>query len=456
MLGPYVDLFSGAAGGQSTLLSTMYPRQKGFFAHRSRSKALLGARQCGKTYGVALWLIASALCHPGRAHVYITKTARAAKRRIWPQLKKLCQLHRLKVSINNSDLVLTFENGASVWCTGCEHESEADKIRGESFGFQKIAIDEPATFPEDTLEYLCTEVAEWTLLQTQGDLLLCGTPGAIPQGFWWSICQNPAWHRDRFTSLDNPHIPNARQQLDEFMAKYGYSESSPKIRREFYAEWALDTESLVYLADLDTFIDCNGYYDLPVQRPPDLTTLGVDIGYSPSPCAFVVASSWRDRQDIWVQRAYTKGELTPDLIAGEIRKIKKEYGVHRVIVDAGGGGKTTAASLHKSYGVFVEETPKGLKRPKIDLLRGGIASHSVKVHLVNAQELVSELKTILWDDDRADHHELCSDHNADATIQALLAHPQFASDYRSPPDPFDGLSDDKRAAFEAAASAAGE
>lgn len=429
----------------------MHPKQLAFFADPARSKSLLGGRQGGKTWGTGLWLCADWKKFPGGTSVYITKTAKSAAHRVWPQIKVICERFGIRVKFNNSDLIATFPNGYKVWCTGCKDKNEADKIRGESFGFQKIAIDEPATFPDELISYICTEVAEWTLLQTRGDMLLCGTPGPIPAGFWHDICHNEAWGQHKFTALDNPFLPDPQGALDEFCRKYGYTYASPKVRREFFAEWALDTESLVYLTDLQTFIEYNGYWELPISRPPDLTTLGVDLGYDPDPCAFVIASSWRERREIYIQRAYTKGKLTPDLIAGEIRQLRNKYGVHRVIVDAGGGGLTTAQALQKSYGVAVEATPKGVKRPKIDLMRGAINSRVLKVHLRHAQELVSDYKTILWNDDRDNHHELCDDHNADAAIQAALPHAQFALDFSPAPEVGSGLSAEKLAAFEKAA-----
>jgi len=451
--GPALDyaLEVGGITTENELVASMHPKQLAFFTDLAKSKVLLGGRQSGKTYGVGLWLIADWQKHPGKAAVYITKTATSAVRRVWPILKGICKRFKIKVRINNSDLTLQFPNGYSVWVTGCKDKGEADKIRGEASGFVKIAIDEPATFADDTLEYLCTECADATLMQTNGDILLCGTPGPIPKGFWHSLCHHEGWSRHTFTALDNPFLPNARQYLEDFKKRYGYTNTTPKVLREFFAQWVLDTEALVYLTSLQDFVDFNGFFDLPTNRPPDLTTIGLDLGYEPDPCAFVVASSWMDHSEIYIRRAYTVMNLTPDLIAGELRKLKRQYAAHKVLVDAGGGGKTTAMALQQSYGVIVEPTPKGLKRPKIDLMRGAINSRRVKVHLVDAQELVSEYKTILWDDEKANHHELSDDHNADAAIQACLPHAQFAIDFEPEVNQWEGLDPDKVRAFEEAA-----
>lgn len=451
-LGPWLNYGLQAGGvsiSKNPVMAAMHPKQYKFFSNPAKAKALIGGRQGGKTRGVAIWLVADWQKYPNRTSVYITKTAKAAARRCWPQIKQVILQFGLKVKFNESDLTATFQNGYTIWCTGCKDRNEADKVRGEANGFQKIAIDEPATFPDELLEYLCTEAADATLMQTMGDLLLCGTPGPVPAGFWYDVCTKMGWYVDTFTALDNPFLPDPAGYIRDFLKKYGYTKDTPKVLREIFAQWVLDTESLVYLTNLQNFVDNNGYYELPTKRPPDFTTLGVDLGYAPDPCAFVIASSWWNRSDIWVRKAYTKGELTPDLIAGEIRKLRKEYGVHQVIVDAGGGGLTTAKSLEKSYGLTVLATPKGEKRPKIDLVRGAINSSKLKVHLIEAQELVSEYKTILWNDDKTKHHELCSDHNADATIQACLPHKQFAYDFEVQENK-EVIDPDKAAAFEEA------
>lgn len=461
----YIREAGGVSAEHNALMASMHPKQLAFFSDPSKAKTLLGGRQGGKTWGVSLWLIADWKKHPGKTAVYITRTAKAAAHRCWPQLKKICAAFGIRCSYNNSDLIATFPNGYKVWCTGCKDRGEADKIRGEHSGFIKIAIDEPATFSgvaglrdikgDDLLEYICTEVAEWTLLQTNGDLLLCGTPGPIPAGFWFDICMNPAWSHHCFTALDNPFLPGgldgARVALDAFCTKYGYTYATPKVRREFFAEWCLDTEALVYMVDADTFIRENGFWELPTKAEPDFTTLGVDLGYDPDPCAFVVSSSWRKTSKIWTRRAYSKGKLTPDLVAMEINKLKREFPIHRVRVDGKGGGKTTAKAITESYGVIVEAGPGGEKRPKIDLMRGGLNSHNIMIHLKHAQELVAEYRTIVWDDERANHHDLCFDHCADAHIEACMPHAQFAMDFQLPEELVEPMSPEKLAAFEEAA-----
>jgi hypothetical protein len=455
LIGPWVRhglLVSGLAHGSNPILDAMHPKQRAFFSSAAKAKALLAGRQAGKTYGVAMWLIECWARYPGKASAYITKTATSATRRIWPILLGLLRRFGLKAKIDHSDLTITFENGYSIWCTGCKDKNEADKIRGESSGFQRIAIDEPATFPDELLEYLCTEAADATLMQTMGDIVMCGTPGAVPDGFWHRVCTSMGWHVATFTPLDNPFLPDPKGYIEQYLKKYGYKLSTPKVRREIFAEWVIDTEALVYIQNLQDFVDFNGFLFLPTKRPPNFTTLGVDLGYDPDPCAFTVAHSWLELPEIYLTRSYTLPKLTPDLIAGEIKKLSRQYAVHRVLVDAGGGGKTTAMALKQSYGVNCEATPKGEKRPKIDTMRGAINSRRVKVHLTECQELVSEYKTIMWSEDRMNHHPLCSDHNADAAIQACMPHKQFSVDYvPEAPNPLLEMDADKRADFEKAA-----
>lgn len=452
--GPILDFAlkaSGAALGINRVLAAMHPKQLRFFSHPAKAKALLGGRQGGKTRGVAMWLIECWQRFPGKASVYITKTATSAVRRVWPQLLLVCNQFGLEPKLNHSDLTLTFENGYTIWVTGCKDRNEADKIRGEANGFQRIAIDEPATFPDEVLEYLCTECADACLMQTRGDILLCGTPGPVPKGFWYDICTKLGWHVDKFTALDNPFIDGAGY-LADYLQRYGYTKQTPRVLREFFAEWVIDTESLVYIQNDEDFVANNLFWDLPTNRPADFCTLGVDLGFSPDPCAFVIAKSWLHLPRIWIPRAYTKENLTPDLIANEIRALRKEHGVHRILIDAGGGGKTTAMAIKQSYGVDVESTPKGEKRPKIDLMRGAINRHTLAVHPVGAQELVGEYRTILWSEDRKRHHELSSDHCSDGAIQACLPHKQFAIDFTPELDPWEGIDPDKRAAYEEAMS----
>lgn len=444
--------FSGgepAGVSSDPIFTAMHPKQKAFFSHPAKAKALLKGRQAGGTYGVAMWLLQGWQRNPGQAAVYITKTATSATRRVWPLIQKIAQRFGIRYKADHSNLTLTMPNGYSVWVTGCKDKAEADKVRGEANGFVKIAIDEPATFGDETLEYLCTESADATLMQTNGDILLCGTPGPVPKGFWYKVCTSLGWHVDTFTALDNPFLDGQRY-LEQYLERYGYKLTTPRVQREFFAKWVIDTESLVYISNDADFTENNLFWDLPTNRPPDFTTLGVDLGYAPDPCAFVVASSWLHLPNIWNRKCYYRENLTPDLIATEIRLLRRQYGVHRVLIDAGGGGKTTAMAVKLSYGVEVEATPKGEKRPKIDLMRGGINRHSLLFHAVECAPLIAEYRTIVWSDDRTNHHEMSYDHGADAAIQACLPHKQFAVDFVPADDPWLDISADKRAAFEEA------
>lgn len=454
MLGPWIDHALSAAGavrGLNKIIAAMHPKQLAFFGHPAKAKALLGGRQAGKTYGVAMWLVCDWEKYPNRAAVYITKTATSAVRRIWPMLLAVCRRFNLVIKTNHSALTVTFPNGYTVWITGCKDRNECDKVRGEANGFQKIAIDEPASFSDDVLEYLCTECADACLMQTKGDILLCGTPGPVPKGFWHRICTKMGWFVQKFTALDNPFLDGAGY-LSQYLKRYGYSHTTPRVLREFFAEWVIDTESLVYIENELDFEQFNGFHDLPTTRPADFCTLGIDIGYDPDPCAFVIAKSWLHLPNIWITLAYTMPKLTPDKIAMEIRKLKKAHGVHRAFIDAGGGGKTTSMAIQQSYGTLVEPTPKGEKRPKIDTMRGGINSRRILVHLTQAQELVGEYKTILWSEDRKTHHSMSDDHCADAAIQACMPMKQWSVDFVPAVDPWENISDDKRAAFEEAGS----
>ena len=105
------------SGGESSavandpIYSAMHPKQRAFFSHPAKAKALLGGRQAGKTYGVAMWLLVGWMLHPNQASVYITKTATSAVRRIWPMLLKVAKRFGLRFKANHGDLTITMPNG---------------------------------------------------------------------------------------------------------------------------------------------------------------------------------------------------------------------------------------------------------------------------------------------------------------------------------------------------------
>lgn len=424
-----------------------FARQKHLITDPARRIACRTGRRGGKTTSLERKMLRSALRAPNSFSCYIALTRRNAKLLLWPELLVLNDRYKIGGIPNRSDLTLTLPNGHIIFMGGADTAGEIDKYR--QFRYTTAAIDEAGTFGP-WLQDLVEAVIEPATIETKGQILICGTPGPVCEGYYYDITGNPETperhvKQHRWTLLDNPFIKNAEAELRRIIGDRGWDPEHPTLLREYYGEWVSDHTQLVYHFAPDMLWD--GV--LPQARWPWEHTLSVDVGYD-DPTAFALIAHNRESPNCYVRKAWKEYGWTPTPIANEIERVCREHKVTRIVADLSGGtAKGQAEEWRKRFRIPLHMPPhKNLKKEHIALMNDDAREGKVFVHESACADLIREYQTVCWDAKRKEPDPKYANDCLDAVEYGWASSLHYAA--KEPPPPRSSLSPEERYAREEA------
>lgn len=365
-------------------LAPLSAKQRAFVEDQARRSVAVTSRQSGKTTGLLTKLVTAAQKQNAEL-LYIAPTREAARDPFWERLKAYCEEHKLKCQPNETRLEMRFpERNSIISLRGVPDVKRANRLLGPTRDM--AVIDETASYPNEVLQTLVTKVLEPSLMVKRGNLVLVGTPGLQPKGFFYDITQSPAYSQHRWDMNDNPvYGGNVAEIHTEVLASNGWSRESPTFRREYLGEWCADTEAAVYRVS-----ENNLYGELPVGEWRYV--LGVDFGYRDE-AAFVVVG-WREHDPtLYVVHEDSDQELLVDDYVARIRELIKTYAPIHIVADAGALGKTLVETLVNNHGLPIEaadkrDKPVAIRQVNADLFKGAI--------LMPNAGLFEQMSTLRW------------------------------------------------------------
>ena len=365
-----------------------FPEQLAFIRDPHKRKTAVCSRRAGKSVGCAADLTYDALTGPGDV-AYITLNRRSAKRIIWRELLKINDEFKLGAKIDNTELTLTFPNGNMIHISGAKDEGDLEKLRG--MALCKIYIDECQSF-RPYLEYLIDEVLEPSLLDYDGSLILIGTPGPVPAGYFYEQSQNRAWSHHAWTMQDNPWIQRKSGKdpavlIKEIAERRGVELDDPSILREFYGQWVRDNDALVFKFNksINTFIDA----------PRELNyVFGIDIGWKDSDAIAVLGFSERDKH-VYLVEEFVAPKLTISDLVEHVRYLQGIYEPTKIVMDAGALGKKIQEEIRQRHKISVHAAEKTRKHEFIELLNDDLRNSRFKAYDGSRFEQDSYL--VQWD-----------------------------------------------------------
>jgi hypothetical protein len=367
--------------------SYLYPQQLRLVTDPSRFKTAVTTRQAGKTTACAADLLNTALAHSNSVCLYITLSRGNAKRLVWRALKHIDKKFNLGCTFNESDLLVTTTNGSIVYLSGASDRTEIEKFRG--LALTKVYIDEGQSFPP-YISDLIDDVLGPALMAHSGSLILIGTPGPIPAGYFYECSQSPNWSHHFWSFQDNLSIKDHKKVLQDELTRRGLLATSPSIRREWFGEWLLDSNSLVFKYD-NTLQD---YQELP---PLTHYIMGVDLGFDDADAIVILGWSEADYVTYLVtEKITTQQGLTP--LMSQIDELQKQYGCYKIVVDQGGLGKKLAESMTERYGQMVVAAEKHRKNEFIELMNDALRTGRLKAKVGSRFE--HDCKMVEWDKDK--------------------------------------------------------
>lgn len=424
----------------------LFDKQLKFVEDPRPFKVAVCSRRAGKTVACAADLVDTALKHDGITCLYITLARTNAQRLLWPELMKINTKYDLKGIPDLVQLTLTFPNGSIVWCSGAKDASEIEKFRGHAL--KKVYIDECQSF-RSHLKELIDDVLVPALMDYDGSLLLIGTPGPVPAGYFAEVSgavQKPGnsedeeddadfnWVPYHWTFFDNPHIAlkskkTHDQVLKRVLKMRGVPITDPSIQREFFGKWVMDSESLwiKYSAD-------KNHYDRldPTKRWHYI--LGIDIGFNDADALAVLA--WEDNSpNIYlVEEIVTEKQDLTGLVE-QIRYLEKTYDFDKMVIDAGGLGKKLAEEMRRRHQIPVQDADKMRKQENVAFLNDALRTGRFKAKHASRFAQDSLLVEIDWDKSTADKIKVSDKYHSDiidAVLYAFRESPAYA--YEPPPE----------------------
>jgi hypothetical protein len=269
----------------------------------------------------------------------------------------------LNVKEDNTDLSMTFENGSTIYVSGATDESDIEKYRGMSF--KKVYIDEVQSFPS-YIEYLVDEVLVPALYDHDGSLILTGTPGPVPTGYFYDASHSKGWSNHKWTILDNPFIKikSGKEPAEILKAereRRGVDETDPKYLRESMGLWVYDENSLVFKFNKTR----NVYQKLPHAEYSYI--FGIDIGYEDADAIAVLAYSDHD-PCVYLVEEYIKSKQTISDLVEMIKLLQEKYKPVKMVMDAGALGKKIQEEILQRHQLFIYAAEKQRKVEFIELL----------------------------------------------------------------------------------------
>lgn len=347
--------------------------------------------------------------------------------------------------------VIKFPTGGAMRLMGMSNTAEIQKLRGEDL--LAAYFDECGVPKSEILKEAVLGCAWEALRKHRGEpgsgASLSGTPGPLPEGFFWeATTQNdpvngrPMYGASRHFGLiyDNPifqvRMPDGRTKaewsIDEDLANRLYiSREDSRFRREVLAQWCLPSELRCYSAYSGVL--------LPRSSAPMLgrTVMAVDFGWHDHTAIIIlrlVPFEERSEQPDGSTRVL-KGERMhvlyackrqhwqlPDL-ARRIRELQALYNVGTIVGDSGGGAsRQVVESFASSFGVAMLPAQKnalGVKKSRIHTINDLFAIGHIFLY-EDAAPLAEELGWLVWNEERDDHDERQGDHCADGFGYAII------------------------------------
>lgn len=408
----------------------LFPKQRAFVRDSSKWRTAVCSRRAGKTIGAAAALIDSALSHPGSANLYITRSRKNAKRIFWTPLKKLIRDNKLDAEPNESDLCIKFGNGSRIYLAGANDRDAIEDQRGD--GMAMVVIDECQSLPA-YLENLVDEVLVPALMDYDGSLILIGTPGPVPVGYFFDATQSEAWSHHHWTVHDNPHIlaksgKTPAQHLQAELVRRGLSEADPVIQREWWGKWIHDPNSLVFRFDGNR----NTYTELPSATGWEYV-IGIDLGYEDADAISVLG--WHPKSpNVWQVEEHVLNKQTVTQLGETLRPLLSRYQPVSTVIDSGGLGKKIAEELSARLGIHLKAAEKTRKIEYIELVNDALRTGRLQVR--PESRFASDALLIEWDRNRStpDRRVISDRYHSDIADALLYAFRESLHWLHEPPE----------------------
>jgi Terminase RNaseH-like domain len=404
------------------VLTSLFERQAAFVHSPAKRKVIFAGRRAGKTHGLAARAFQAAEQFPGQTIPVFERTLTCvAADTFWSLLQEFDTKFKLGMKFHHTLRTAGLKNGATVTLLGADTIEACDKHRGGKFPV--AFVDEAGTFRSKVLEYLVLEVLEPATIDYDGEIIVSGTPGLAPTGFFYGLTHAPGWEGHHWTLLENPTLgpeglddaARARWRVSWLAAlrtRHGWTEQTPRYMREYLGLWTGSVDDRVYAFERGR----NVVVELPDRGDKEwVYVLAMDLGFN-DPTAFVVLAKLPDDPYIYIVESYEQVGLIPSAVAAHVERLRARYNFMSIVADTGGYGKAVAEEMVQRYGIPVKAAAKRDKRVYIEHMNGDLMSGRMKYLSRTNTELIEDTLLLPWNDEHDDSERGYRDHLPDAVL----------------------------------------
>lgn len=390
-----------------TLNDVSFDQQQNFIRDPARLKALFCTRRAAKSYTGGLYLVQEAINTPGANCLYVALTRDSAKGIIWKDiLKDLNYRLSLNAKFNETALTMTLPNGSIIWVTGADSdESEMNKLLGKKY---RLAIlDEASMFSIDMYQ-LVYGILKPATADNRGTICLLGTSSNITRGLFYDITtgKEPGWSLHTWTAHDNPHVAKQwQEELDDIKTNRPLFMKTALFQQWYLNKWVIDEDAKVYKFDRQR--NCTPF--LPRDLDGWHHILGVDLGHSPDPSAFVVGAYHELSPYLFFIHAEKHLKMDVTDVANKIKQLDKTYAFEVKVID--NANKQAVAELNNRHGLTMIPADKTAKVDFINLMNTDFIQQKLQA-LPATSELQAEWESLVWETDNGKVKEPRKEHSA--------------------------------------------
>lgn len=428
-------------------LSLLFREQLAVVYDPAKFKALLCGRRAGKTDVIIKDFAHGMMSEPGSRNLYIALTLESAREILWEPFKALNEKHSWGFHFDHSLHIVTHPNGSRLLVKGADDHRSLERLRGQRF--RRVRIDECGAHRQAYLAYLVLEVLEAALMDDpNSDFWLAGTCTLQAFGFFYDITTGalPGYSTHRWTARANPFVDfvgfvYGLPGKPGLLVRRGWTEDNPIFRREYLAEWVLDSERLVMRFARER----NCIETLPPLREGDqwVRILSLDFGVGHHTAAVVLAHPLRWGRDAYIIHSWQATGLAPSDAAERIRKTYDDWKPRALIGDVNGLGKGYEREWNKLFGdIPMRPAQKADKRAALEIVsdrlhvakQSDVWSERLGLFVLPGNdELCAQFATVQWDEERVDVASGQDDDLLHAAVYAYRYCPAFANKDAEPP-----------------------
>ncbi len=408
------------------ILDKRFVKQNAFINDTSRFISAQCSRRAGKSNGLAIRFFKTMERHPGSQSIYLALTRESAHDILWQVLLDHDSAYRIGCVFTESRLEVKHPNGSVLKLMGADMKNFIKRLKGRKY--PGVGIDEAQDFGIH-LQSLVDDVLTPAISDyPDGWLAITGTPGPVPQGYFFDVVHNGryGYSRHAWTVLENPYMPHAEEFILQEIERKSWEPNHPTLLREWRNQWVLDVQSLWVRYNADK----NHFTALPPGKYNYI--MGIDLGFNDADAIAVLAWSETSKVVYLVEECITKKQGLTELV-NQIQSLAKKYDVAKMMIDEGGLGKKLAEEMRRQHKIPVHGAEKQRKQETVEFLNDALRMGRLMANKESRFATDSYLVQIDWDKSTPDRIVVKKQPHSDiidAVIYAFKESPAYA--YEAP------------------------